>query len=482
MESAQVSSNDNNRNVDQSPARDPLERIESSVRGYARLFPATFDRAIGSTLYADDGRQWIDFFCGAGSLNYGHNHPAAKAALVDYIESDGIQHSLDTVTKAKVKFVETFERLILKPRGLDYRIQFTGPTGTNAVEAAIKLAKQKTKRGHVVAFTNAYHGHSLGSLALTGNRYYHSEFYGSRNNVTHLPFDGYVDGVDSAKLLAKMLDDSSSGLPIPAAVILETIQGEGGVNVASDRWLQNVASICDRHDIVLIVDDIQVGNGRSGKFFSFEHAGVTPDVVCLSKSIGGGLPLSIVLMSPEMDVWKPGQHTGTFRGNNLAFVAAAAVLENWDCCDFVAGIEDRSKIVCETLAKIRDKHAEQNFDVRGRGLIWGLDVREGATARQIIDACFGNGLLIESSGADDQVLKIMPALNIPVQQLVDGLGILANQIDRLFAKPIDANRRGEQSTIADATKASKATPTSGQPIIVPSVSGGIAMPGSFSTP
>ena len=188
----------NSRNPDQPSNGDPLERIESGVRGYAKLFPAVFDRAVGSVLTSEDGRQWTDFFCGAGSLNYGHNNPAAKQALLDYITRDGIQHSLDTVTAAKVEFVETFENLILRPRGLDYRIQFTGPTGTNAVEAAIKLARQKTSRSHVVAFTNAYHGHSLGSLALTGNRYYHSEFYGSRNNVTHLPYDGYAAGVDSA--------------------------------------------------------------------------------------------------------------------------------------------------------------------------------------------------------------------------------------------------------------------------------------------
>lgn len=423
---------------------DPLKRIESSVRGYANLFPAVFDRAVGSTLFAADGRQWIDFFCGAGSLNYGHNNPSAKAALIQYISRDGIQHSLDTVTAAKVEFVETFEQLILRPRGLDYRIQFTGPTGTNAVEAAIKLAKQKTSRSHVVAFTNAYHGHSLGSLALTGNRYYHSEFYGSRNNVTHLPFDGYLDGVDSAKLLAKMLADTSSGLPIPAAIILETIQGEGGVNVASDTWLQDVAEICRQHDIVLIIDDIQVGNGRTGKFFSFEHAGVTPDVVCLSKSIGGGLPLSIVLMSPEMDVWKPGQHTGTFRGNNLAFVAAAAVLKNWADPEFIAGLQERSQTIQTSLANIQRQFVDHDIAVRGRGMIWGLDVRDGELARKVIDACFACGLLLESSGADDQVLKIMPSLNIPMPQLHEGLHLLSTVVAEKFETSASTHDIGVQ--------------------------------------
>jgi diaminobutyrate-2-oxoglutarate transaminase len=414
-------------------ASDPLQRIESAVRGYANLFPAVFDRASGSTLTAEDGRTWIDFFCGAGTLNYGHNNPAAKSALLNYITRDGIQHSLDTVTAAKVDFVQTFEDLILRPRGLDYRIQFTGPTGTNAVEAAVKLAKQKTSRSHVVAFTNAYHGHSLGSLALTGNRYYHSEFYGSRNNVSHLPFDGYAVGVDSARLLAKMLEDSSSGLPIPAAIILETVQGEGGINVASDPWLREIASICRQHKIVLIVDDIQVGNGRTGKFFSFENAGITPDMVCLSKSIGGGLPMSLVLINPAMDVWKSGQHTGTFRGNNLAFVAATALLQNWEDPNFESGILYRGAVVEEKLKSIQARYSHHEFDVRGRGLIWGLDVREGQVARKIIDRCFANGLLLESSGADDQVLKAMPALNIPVALLRRGLEIMNAAIDQVMS-------------------------------------------------
>ncbi|KAA1261873.1 Diaminobutyrate--2-oxoglutarate transaminase [Rubripirellula obstinata] len=453
---------------------DPLERIESGVRGYAKLFPAVFDRAVGSTLTSEDGRQWIDFFCGAGSLNYGHNNPAAKQALLDYISRDGIQHSLDTVTAAKVEFVETFEELILRPRGLDYRIQFTGPTGTNAVEAAIKLAKQKTSRSHVIAFTNAYHGHSLGSLALTGNRFYHSEFYGSRNNVTHLPYDGYSVGVDSARLLAKMLEDSSSGIPIPAAIILETVQGEGGVNVASDQWLCEIASICRHHGIVLVIDDIQVGNGRTGKFFSFEHAGIKPDVVCLSKSIGGGLPMSIVLIDPEMDVWKPGQHTGTFRGNNLAFVAAAAVLKNWADPNFESEIQNRSEVIQTKLSSIQDRYSHHEFDVRGRGMIWGLDVADGTLARTVIDDCFANGLLMEASGAEDQVLKIMPALTIPTALLKHGLDIFGQAIDRAIDRAINNNADAKDSSTSNA---SPAMPSLEWPADVT----GIPMPGSMTS-
>ncbi|WDQ18675.1 diaminobutyrate--2-oxoglutarate transaminase [Rhodopirellula sp. P2] len=415
-------------------ATDTTERMESEVRGYSRLFPHVFQSASGSTLTTADGQQLIDFFCGAGSLNYGHNPTAAKQALLEYISQDGIQHSLDMMTEAKTRFLETFERTILQPRSMNYKIQFTGPTGTNAVEAALKLAKQHRKRSHIVTFTNAYHGHSLGSLAVTGNQYYHSEHYGSHNNVSFLPYDGYLGDFDTTILLEKMLSDTSSGMPLPAAIVLETIQGEGGIHVASDAWLQRVESLCRQHDVLLIVDDIQVGNGRSGDFFSFEKAGLTPDMVCLSKSIGGGLPLSLLLIQPECDVWQPGQHTGTFRGNNLAFVAANAVLNHWNETSFVDGIGDRSKTLRESLSAIADEHANQSWELRGRGMIWGLDVREGGLARQIIDRAFENGLMLESSGSDDEVLKFMPALNIPDHQLQQGLQLFRESLNAVMCK------------------------------------------------
>lgn len=410
-----------------------IAECESNVRGYARLFPTVFVSAKGSRLMDQTDTRFIDFFCGAGSLNYGHNPDGVKEALLDYISRDGVLHSLDTMTQAKADFLRQFRDLILIPRDLDYRIQFTGPTGTNAVEAAIKLARKSTGRSHVVAFTHAYHGHSLGSLAVTGNQAYHDEAYGSHNNVTHLPFDGYADDVDSAALLRQMIEDSSSGLPKPAAIILETIQGEGGVNVATDAWLTKIEAICQDHGIVLIVDDIQVGNGRTGKFFSFEHAGIRPDLVCLSKSIGGGLPMSLLLIRPDLDIWNPGEHTGTFRGNNLAFVAASAVLNHWREPRFEADIVNRGVIVEDHLTEIADTYRVAGFEVRGRGLIWGLDVRSGELAGQIIRECFADGLLIESSGADDEVVKVMPALTIDRAVLCEGLEVLRRAVNRVMA-------------------------------------------------
>ena len=407
--------------------------IESEVRGYIRTFPTVFNKAQGSILTDTKGKEFIDFFCGAGSLNYGHNNPSAKKALLEYIESDGIQHSLDTSTKAKLDFLHTFESVILTPRKLDYKIQFTGPTGTNAVEAAIKLARKVKKRSHIIAFSHGYHGHTLGALALTANAYYHDENYGSRSNVSHLPFDGYLGDVDTSEYLEKVLSDQSSGTPLPAAIVLETIQGEGGINVASNKWLQNVEAICRKHDILLIVDDIQVGNGRSGKFFSFEHSGISPDIVCLSKSIGGGLPFSINLIKPEIDAWKPGEHTGTFRGNNLAFVAGRAMLEYWKQ-DFESDIAERAGVIEARLNAIVKRFNQRDLSCRGRGMIWGLDVGKGTIAKDIIQGCFKAGLLIESSGADDEVIKIMAALTIDTLTLDKGFDILEGVLSEVLAE------------------------------------------------
>ena len=409
---------------------DDISHLESEVRSYVRLFPTIFNTAKGSILTDTNGKDYIDFFCGAGTLNYGHNNEKAKKALIEYIQNDGIQHSLDKSTKAKLDFLRTFENVILKPRNLNYKTQFTGPTGTNAVEAAIKLARKVKQRSHIIAFTHAYHGHTLGSLALTANDYYHNTYNGARNNVTHLPFDGYMgDEVDTSEYLDKVLSDQSSGIPIPAAIILETIQGEGGINVASSDWLQKIEKICQKFNILLIIDDIQAGNGRTGKFFSFEHSGVLPDIVCLSKSLGAGLPFAVNLIKPDIDIWEPGEHTGTFRGNNLAFIAGKAVLEHWQN-DFETEIAVRSLIVRKRLKIIAAKYNQVSF--RGLGMIWGLDIGKGSLAKEIIIEAFSSGLLIESSGANDEVIKIMAALTIDLPVLEEGLNILETAVNKVL--------------------------------------------------
>ncbi|TIS62176.1 MAG: aminotransferase class III-fold pyridoxal phosphate-dependent enzyme, partial [Mesorhizobium sp.] len=291
-----------------------FDRMESEVRSYVRSFPVLFDRGVGTTLTAADGQEYLDFFGGAGALNYGHNNPAFKQALLDYIERDGIVHSLDLATTAKKGFIEAFERYILKPRGLTYKLQFTGPTGANAVEAALKLARQVTGRSNIVAFTGSYHGVSAGSLAATANKEMRAAAGFPLAHVTSLPYEGYLgDSFDTIDYLEKLLADPSSGFDNPAAVILEAVQGEGGINPASVEWLQRLRELTSRHGIVLILDDIQAGVGRTGKFFSFEPSGIVPDIVTLSKSLSAyGTPMALVLIKPDLDVWKPAAHTGTF--------------------------------------------------------------------------------------------------------------------------------------------------------------------------
>jgi diaminobutyrate-2-oxoglutarate transaminase len=404
--------------------------LESEVRSYSRAFPTLFVRAVGSELFDEQGRRYLDFFSGAGTLNYGHNNPRLKRPLLDYLNADGIVHSLDMATGAKRAFLKGFQRIILEPRGLRYKVQFPGPTGTNAVEAALKLARKVTRRTNVLFFTNGYHGMTLGALAVTGNS---SKRGGSGVPLTHampVPFEGYLGGqVDSLRYLEALLDDPSSGVDQPAAVILETVQAEGGVNVASSEWLQRLVGILRRHEILLIADDIQVGCGRTGTFFSFEPAGIEPDIVCLSKSISGfGLPMSLVLLKPELDVWAPGEHNGTFRGNNLAFVTGAEALSYWEDGDFGREVLRKSELARRRLEEIAACHPETHGKVRGRGLILGFELQPASLADAVSRTAFRRGLLIEAVGPRDNVLKLLPPLVISDAELLEGLDVLAGSL------------------------------------------------------
>jgi diaminobutyrate-2-oxoglutarate transaminase len=405
-----------------------INRMESEVRTYCRSFPAVFDRASGATLRARDGREYIDFFAGAGALNYGHNHPVLRDALIDYVAGGGIVHSLDMATEAKVRFLDALDRRILRPRDLRYKAMFPGPTGTNAVEAALKLARKVTGRTQIVSFTNAFHGMTLGALAATGSARKRSGAGVPLGHVIRAPFAGYygpqVDTLDNLRML---LDDASSGVDAPAAFLVETIQAEGGVNIASTTWLQGLAALARDHGALLIIDDIQVGCGRAGSFFSFEDAGIYPDIVCLSKSLSAfGLPFSMMLMRPEHDVFSPGEHNGTFRGNNLAFVTATAAFEHfWTDDRFCAEIEEKSAIAYARLKRIA---GSEGAEVRGKGLIFGLHLEHAALAKLASARAFGLGLVIETAGAEDQVLKILPPLTIEIDHLVRGLDIVAESV------------------------------------------------------
>lgn len=413
------------------------ERLESQVRSYSRSMPRHFGRAEGVWMHDDQGGRYLDFLSGCSTLNYGHNHPVLKQALVDYIASDGIAHGLDLHTEAKSDFLDAFETIILKPRALDYRMMFTGPTGTNAVEVALKLARKITGRQHIIAFTNGFHGMTLGALACTGNAGKRGGAGIPLNHVSHEPFDGYNGSdVDTADLLDQKLSDPSSGLDAPAAILVETVQGEGGLNVASPEWLRSIADIAKRHGALLIVDDIQAGCGRTGSFFSFEEAGIVPDIVTLAKSLSGmGLPFALTLFRPELDQWAPGEHNGTFRGNNHAFVTATAALRHfWSDERFAADIARRGDYLGERLDRIASDHG---LSVRGRGMMRGIEVGSGEIAGQITAAAFDRGLIIETSGAHDEVVKVLAPLTIDDAVFAHGLDILADCVGAALGAEYD---------------------------------------------
>jgi diaminobutyrate-2-oxoglutarate transaminase len=407
-----------------------FETLESDVRSYCRGWPAVFDRAAGAQLYDEHGRAYLDFFAGAGGLNYGHNNPRLKRALLDYIERDGVTHGLDMSTVAKRNFLQRFNEVILEPRGLDYKVQFPGPTGTNAVEAALKLARKLTGRNHIVSFTNAFHGMTVGSLAVTGNSMKRGGAGIPLVHSTPMPYDRYFDGTTPDFLyFERMLGDSGSGLDAPAAVIVETVQGEGGVNVARPEWLRGLAGVCERHGIPLIVDDVQAGCGRTGPFFSFEEAGIVPDIVCLSKSISGyGLPFALTLFRRELDVWEPGEHNGTFRGNNPAFVTATEALEFWTDDALEKHTLTKGEQMQRALTEMAAPYGEQIADVRGRGLLWGVELADPQQADDICSAAFERGLLCETSGPESEVVKLMPPLTVTDEELDQGLAILAESV------------------------------------------------------
>jgi diaminobutyrate-2-oxoglutarate transaminase len=404
-----------------------FKQMESEVRSYARSFPRVFDKAQGEFLFDNEGGEYLDFLAGAGTLNYGHNNPIFKKALIDYIERDGVTHGLDMYTEAKKQFLKAMRDKILIPRGLDYRVQFTGPTGTNAVEAALKLARKVTGRQTIVSFTNGFHGVSLGALAATGNSHHRGGAGIMLTGVTRMPYDGYLgESVDTTEYLEKALSDGSSGIDLPAAVIVETVQGEGGLNVASYEWLRSLEKICRRHEILLIVDDIQAGCGRTGTYFSFEQAGIKPDMVTLSKSLSGyGLPMAVVLIRPEIDEWAPGEHNGTFRGNNMAFVTATAAIEHyWSDDSFSREIGRKSRVVSTRLDKMATKYGHGLFNTKGMGMFQGIDCTSGIVAGKITKLAFEKGMVIETCGADDNVIKFFCPLTISDESLTRGLDIL----------------------------------------------------------
>lgn len=424
---------------------------ESQVRSYIRNFPAVFKKAKGSWVEDIEGRKYLDFFAGASVLNYGHNHPELKKALIDYLSDDNITHSLDMASVARGEFLEAFKRIILDPRKMDYRVQFPGPTGTNAVEAALKIARKVKSREKIMSFTSAFHGMSLGSLSVTGNAF---KRQGAGLPLTHsdsMPYCNYFGPEQNTiDYIDRMLADSGSGMDTPAAAIVETVQAEGGVNVAEKEWLQGLEALCRKYDMLLIVDDIQTGNGRCGGFFSFEESGIQPDVITVSKSISGyGLPLALTLIRPEYDIWEPGEHNGTFRGFNPAMVTAKRALELfWQDDKLEKDVARRGKMMRDFMIMLSEKYPETGgcrVDrgtcvsptkscpngggcPRGRGMMQAIEFANHDLASKISEVAFRHGLIIETAGPDDQVLKMLPPLTTSDEDLQMGLDIVEKSL------------------------------------------------------
>lgn len=412
-----------------------FEELESEVRSYCRSFRTVFSKASNDKLWDVDGREYIDFFAGAGALNYGHNNEQIRQKLVQYLLEDGITHSLDMATKAKEDFLTRFHDVILKPRGLQYKVMFPGPTGTNSVESAMKIARKVTERETVLCFTNAFHGMTLGSLSVTGNKFKRNGAGVALGHSVFMPYDGYFGAdTDTVAYIEKLLDDPGSGVPLPAAIIVETVQGEGGLNVASFPWLKRLEKLCHKRGILLIIDDVQMGCGRTGTFFSFDEAGIRPDIVCLSKSIGGyGLPMALTLIKPELDIWAPGEHNGTFRGNNLGFIAATEALSYWESDALSNQVKRKAKRMRAFLEEQVDAYPQLQGEVRGMGLIQGIAFAKAGKAELLCEAAFRRGVIMETSGPDSEVAKLMPPLTIEDEVFEQGLQRVADSMKELAA-------------------------------------------------
>ncbi|HDZ37764.1 MAG TPA: diaminobutyrate--2-oxoglutarate transaminase [Marinobacter sp.] len=417
---------------------DIFNSTESEVRVYSRAFPVIFNRAKNAHLYTEDGKQYLDFLAGAGSLNYGHNNDILKKSLLEYIEADGVSQGLDLFTTAKHDFIESYKTHILDPRGLDYKMQFTGPTGTNCVEAALKLARKVKGRTGIISFTNGFHGVTMGAVAATGNKHHRGGAGIPLTGVDFMFYDGYLgEDVDTLAVMDKLLSDSSSGIELPAAVIVEAVQGEGGLNAARAEWLKGLETLCKKHDILLILDDIQAGNGRTGEFFSFEFADIKPDIVTVSKSLSGyGLPMALVLFKPELDVWDPGEHNGTFRGNNMAFITARAAVDTyWKDDTFANEVKEKTQVLGDGLQAICNKYPGQ-FKLKGRGLMRGIESANADITGLITQRAFEHGLIIETSGPNDEVIKCLMPLTTSKEDLKLGAELLAKSVDEIMQEGI----------------------------------------------
>jgi diaminobutyrate-2-oxoglutarate transaminase len=436
-----------------SPAQtyDYVRSRESSARTYADSVDRVLVQGKLTRIYDATGNAYLDCLSAAGTLALGHNHPAVQARVREYLDSDQLQQALDLTTPAKYDFLRMLYRQLPQQFAATAKVQFCGPTGADATEAAVKLFKLATGRRTVMAFHGGYHGMSAGALSLTGNLQAKERVAALMPEVHFLPYPydyrcpfglGGAEGVRAGlRYIENVLTDPESGITKPAAIIVEAVQGEGGVVPAPPEWLRGLRAITAALDIPLVLDEIQMGFGRTGTMFAFEAAGIEPDAVLLSKAVGGGYPLSLVAYHERYDGWTPGSHAGTFRGNQLGMVAGAAtmaVIEQERLVEQSAAKGERLRALLEAVASQRPEIG----DVRGRGLAWGLEIVDPAgpldplgrraadsrRAREVKRRCLDNGLLIESGGRHGAVLRLLPPLIISDDEIVE----LVEKLDKSF--------------------------------------------------
>ncbi|HET7867128.1 MAG TPA: diaminobutyrate--2-oxoglutarate transaminase family protein [Burkholderiaceae bacterium] len=423
-----------------------LKARESNAKTYARHIDRLLVRGEGVTVQDHDGRSYIDCLACAGALPLGHNHPYVNARVEAFLRSGQLQQALDIATPAKLDFMRQLWRILPPAFAETARVQFCGPSGSDAVEAALKLCKTATGRRSVLAFHGAYHGQTLGALSLMGNLGPKQAVAGLMSEVHFAPYPNPyrcpfgVGGAEGERLalnyLATLLEDPESGITKPAAVVVEAVQGEGGCIPASAAWLRGVRELTRRHDIPLVVDEIQAGFGRTGTHFAFEIAGIEPDAIVLSKAAGGGFPLALIAYHQRHDVWRPGAHTGTFRGNQIGLVAGAATIEYLLDNDLTTHARHMGTRLMDGLLRLKREHPVIG-DVRGRGLMVGAEIvnpgaaaghrtppADGQLARAIKSACLEQGLIIETGGRHGAVLRFLPPLVITAGQVDDLLGRL----------------------------------------------------------
>ena len=425
--------------------------FESSARSYPRKFPFALSKAKGSWVEDVEGNRYLDFLCGAGTLALGHNDDEVNKAMIDLISSGAPLHTLDLTTPVKDRFVETIFSILPEEMRGNVKIQFCSPSGTDATDAAIKLCKTATGRGSVIAFSGGYHGMGHGALSLTGNLNAKTKVQNLMPGVQFMPYPnsyrcpfglGGEAGTDAAcAYFERMLKDPESGVTKPAAVIIEPIQGEGGVIPAPRKFLQTIRRVTKELDIPMIVDEIQCGVGRSGQMFAFEDSGIIPDVILMSKAIGGSQPMSVVIYNKNLDKWTAGAHAGTFRGNQLAMAAGTVVLKRVSDPEFLASVREKGVHIHEAMNALR-KEVSIIGDVRGRGLMMGIEFIDpdgpkdvmghpepsGMIAAEVQKRCFEHKLIMEKGGRNGSVMRCLCALNVSMEDIDTMIGIFSSVV------------------------------------------------------